>query len=776
MALNESETRAELIDPALKKAGWGVIEGSQIRREFSIAEGRLTGVAGQRHGVLKADYLLIYKGRQLVVLEAKSEDKDYTLGLQQAKDYGQRLDIRFVCSTNGKKIRWVDLITGQEKDIDTYPSPDDVWKTTFPEKNDWRDTFNSIPFAIKPDWSIRYYQGIAVTKAMDTIANGQKRILLTLATGTGKSDIAFQIAWKLFKSSWTLSQDQNRTPRILFLADRNILADQAFNGFSSFNAFSEGALVRIRSEEINKNGYVPQNGSVFFTIFQTLLSGSDSNIQLNSHFKSYSPDFFDVIFIDECHRGGANDESQWRSILEHFKSALQIGLTATPKRTDNVDTYAYFGDPVYIYSLITGINDGYLTPFRLKNYSTSVDNYTLQAGDTVVQGDAEIGQYFTSDKLDNDILIIERERVRVEEFLKNINSKEKTLVFCSNQERALFIRNIFNELKTETDPNYCVRVTSDDHETGEQYLRIFQDNDKFFPTILTTSEKLSTGVDARNVRHIVFLRKAYNIIEFKQIIGRGTRLFHNKDYFTIHDFAQTSELFNDPKWDGDPIEPESEPDKPDAPDAPDGPEDTEGPDNHDDPTETIVIHLSDGTTRSITVLKAISFLDVDGKVINAQDFIIRLFGELPNFFNSEDDLRSLWQDPSTRNNLLAGLANKGFPIDKLNNLRSAIEADKCDIFDVLSYIKFSSQLKTRQERANNAKKTLLKRIPDSQSEFLDYILKQYVNNGFTEFDSENYPSLIAIYFKSLHDGVAALGTPPEAINFFKNIQKELYAH
>ncbi|MDR1578252.1 MAG: DEAD/DEAH box helicase family protein, partial [Deltaproteobacteria bacterium] len=541
MARNESETRAELIDPALKKAGWGVVEGSQIRREYPIAEGRLTGAGGQRQGSFKADYVLVFKGRDLVVIEAKSEANNYTEGLQQAKDYGQRLGLRFACSTNGKQIRWVDLKTGKEKDINAYPSPNDVWKLTFPQKNVWRDIFNSIPFAFKPDWSLRYYQGVAVTKALDAIANGKKRVLLTLATGTGKTDIAFQIARKLFKSSWTLAQDKTRLPRILFLADRNILADQAFNSFSAFNAFSDGALVRVRPEEIKKSGYVPQNGSVFITIFQTLMSGSDDNRQTEPHFKSYEPDFFDIIFIDECHRGGANDESQWREILEYFSPALQIGLTATPKRKDNVDTYAYFGEPIYIYSLKTGINDGYLTPFRLKSYSTSVDDYTLQPGDTVVRGEAEVGQSFNQKQLDNDVLIRERELTRVKEFLNNINSTEKTLVFCSDQDRALYIRDLFNELKNESSPDYCVRVTSDDGENGEQHLRIFQDNDKLFPTILTTSEKLSTGVDARNIRHVVFLRKAHNIIEFKQIIGRGTRLYHTKDYFTIHDFAHTSD-------------------------------------------------------------------------------------------------------------------------------------------------------------------------------------------------------------------------------------------
>ena len=356
---------------------------------------------------------------------------------------------------------------------------------------------------------------------LEAIAAGNFRILLTLATGTGKTFIAFQIAWILFHSRWNLSGEPTRRPRILFLADRNILANQAYNAFS---AFPEDALVRIAPDEIRKKGRVPKNGSIFFTIFQTFMSGQGDT----PYFGDYPPDFFDFIVIDECHRGGANDESNWRGILDYFSPAVQLGLTATPKRKENVDTYAYFGEPVYIYSLKNGINDGFLTPFKVKQIQTTMDYYTFTSDDTVIEGEIEVGKVYEESDFNKNIEIKEREKKRVEIFMNMIDQREKTLVFCATQAHALFVRDCINQFATSTDPNYCHRVTADDGALGEQHLRDFQDNEKSIPTILTTSQKLSTGVDARNIRNIVLMRPINSIIEFKQIIGRGTRLFDGK--------------------------------------------------------------------------------------------------------------------------------------------------------------------------------------------------------------------------------------------------------
>ena len=296
--------------------------------------------------------------------------------------------------------------------------------------------------------------------------------------------------------------------------------------------------------------------SLFFTIFQTFMSGPPKDGKPSPYFGEYPPDFFDFIVIDECHRGGANDESNWRGIMEYFAPAVQLGLTATPKRQENADTYAYFGEPVYIYSLKEGINDGFLTPFRVKQIATTLDEYVYTPDDQVVEGEVESGKRYTEADFNKIIEIKEREAHRVKLFMEQINQNEKTLVFCATQDHALAVRDLINQMKTSTDPNYCQRVTANDGELGNQHLRDFQDNEKTIPTILTTSQKLSTGVDARNIRNIVLMRPINTMIEFKQIIGRGTRLYDGKDYFTIYDFVKAYLHFSDPEWDGEPLEPE----------------------------------------------------------------------------------------------------------------------------------------------------------------------------------------------------------------------------
>src|SRR6266852_1599356 len=568
--MNEAETKAEHIDPALKSAGWGVVDGSRILREYPITLGRIEG-HGRRGKPLIADYVLVYRNHKLAVIEAKAWDKPLTEGVGQAKDYAGKLAIRFTYATNGQGIYGIDMTEGTEGEMPQYPGPEELWSLTFAEQIDWRDRFAAVPFEDKGGFFLpRYYQDIAIERVLEAIAAGRQRILLTLATGTGKTFIAFQIAWKLFHSRWNLSREPSRRPRILFLADRNILANQAYNAFS---AFPEDALQRIEPDEIRKKGKVPKNASLFFTIFQTFMSGpgnadlpigaARNAIQENGapnkpspYFGEYPPDFFDFIVIDECHRGGANDESNWRGILEYFAPAVQLGLTATPKRKDNIDTYAYFGEPVCIYSLKEGINDGFLTPFKVKQISTTLDDYVYTPDDQVVEGEIEAGKRYEESDFNKVIEIREREAARVKIVMEQINQNEKTLVFCATQDHALAVRDLINQMKTCKDPNYCQRVTANDGALGDQHLRDFQDNEKTIPTILTTSQKLSTGVDARNIRNIVLMRNINSMIEFKQIIGRGTRLYDGKDYFTIYDFVKAHHHFNDPEWDGEPLEPE----------------------------------------------------------------------------------------------------------------------------------------------------------------------------------------------------------------------------
>ena len=791
--MNEAETRAEHIDPALKAAGWGVVEGSKILREYPITPGRIEG-HGKRGKALTADYVLVYRNRKLAVNEAKAWDKPLTEGVGQAKDYAGKMAVRFAYATNGQGIYAIDMETGKEGEIATYPTPDGLWAMTFAEADAWRDRFAGVPFEDKGgSHPSRYYQDIAVERVMQAIAGGLMRILLTLATGTGKTFIAFQIAWKLFHARWSLIGEPTRRPRILFLADRNILANQAYNAFS---AFPEDALVRIEPADIRKKGKVPKNGSLFFTIFQTFMSGPPKDGKPSPYFGEYPPGFFDFIVIDECHRGGANDESNWRGILDYFAPAVQLGLTATPKRKDNVDTYAYFGEPVYIYSLKEGINDGFLTPFKVKQIQTTLDYYVYTSDDAVVEGEIEAGKLYEEADFNRSIEIREREKKRVEIFLSQINQNEKTLVFCANQAHALLVRDLINQLKTSKDPNYCVRVTADDGERGEQWLRDFQDNEKTIPTILTTSQKLSTGVDARNIRNIVLMRPINSMIEFKQIIGRGTRLYDGKDYFTIYDFVKAHLNFQDPEWDGPP-----EPDEPcpkcgqnpcacevtpPKPCAKCGKSPCECP---KEPCEVcgklacicekkrkVKVKLADGKERTIQHMMLTTFWHPDGTPMSAQQFMELLFGKLPDFFQSEAELRALWSAPDTRAKLLQGLADKDFGHEKLVAMQQLIEAEKSDLFDVLAYVAYNTPTVTRAERADHARVYINSNFNAKQQAFLNFVLSHYVSVGVEELGQEKLNPLLRLkYHDSITDAVADLGGKPEAIKTdFAGFQKYLY--
>jgi type I restriction enzyme R subunit len=789
--MNEAETRAEHIDPALKAAGWGVVEGSRVMREYRITEGRLQG-AGQRAKPEIADYVLVYRNHKLAVVEAKRRDLPYTEGLAQAKQYAGKIGSRFTYATNGLRIYGVDMQSGEEAEVEAYPTPEELWNRTFAEANDWRERFAAVPFEDKGGmWGSRYYQDSAIDAVLEAIADNQQRILLTLATGTGKTFIAFQLAWKLFKARWNLNRDAARQPRILFLADRNILADQAFN---SFSAFPEDALVRIAPDDIRKKGRVPKNGSVFFTIFQTFMSGPPKDGVPSPYFGEYPPDFFDFIVIDECHRGGANDESTWRGILDYFAPAVQLGLTATPKRKDNADTYAYFGDPVYVYSLKEGINDGFLTPFRVKQYATTLDEYVFTSDDQLVEGEIEAGKLYEEKDFNRSIEIVEREQYRVKLFMEAINQREKTLVFCANQAHALLVRDLINQLKTvSTDPLYCVRVTANDGALGEQYLRDFQDNEKSIPTILTTSQKLSTGVDARNVRNIVLMRPINSMIEFKQIIGRGTRLYDGKDYFTIYDFVKAHKLFNDPEWDGPPDEPEPckkcgrhpcvcarQPEPPcykcgQSPcmcERPPCPKCGQRP----CVCKKVRVKLRDGKERTIQHISVTTFWGAEGKPLSAAQFLEMLFGQLPEFFRDEEELRALWSMPDTRKKLLEGLTEKGFGKAQLSEMQKIIDAENSDLFDVLANVAFAMSPVSRQSRADAAHKAVHENFSSKQQVFLDFVLAHYVQEGVDELEQEKLTKLLRLkYHDSIPDAVADLGGDIGAIrNLFTGFQRYLY--
>ncbi|HEY8098209.1 MAG TPA: DEAD/DEAH box helicase family protein [Methylobacter sp.] len=786
--MNEAETRAEQIDPKLTASGWGVVEDSKVLREFHITAGKIQA-GGMRAKPMIADYILVYKNRKIGVIEAKSDEQAVGEGVAQAKTYAEKLHIDYTYASNGMEIYQISMSSGSEGLVAAFPTPDELWQLTFSDQNDWKDRFDAVPFeSIGGTKGVRYYQEIAVANTLNAIAEEKQRILLTLATGTGKTFIAFQIAWKLFQTRWNLKRDGSRRPRILFLADRNILANQAFNDFT---AFPEDALVRITPKEISKKGSVPTNGSIFFTIFQTFMSGKDNT----AYFGEYPADYFDFIVIDECHRGGANNEGNWRGILEYFAPAVQLGLTATPKRVENVDTYKYFGEPVYIYSLKEGINDGFLTPFKVKRIKTTLDDYIYTSDDQIIEGEIEEGKIYQEADFNRIIVIKEREAKRVQIFLNEINQKEKTIVFCATQDHAAAVRDLINQHCQSKDPKYCVRVTANDGEIGEQYLREFQDNEKSIPTILTTSQKLSTGVNARNVRNIVLMRPVNSMIEFKQIVGRGTRLFDGKEYFTIYDFVDAYHHFADPEWDGEPIEPEicakcgEDPcvceKKLPQPCSVCGMRPCECI-KEPQPVcyvcgqapcvckKKVKIKLRDGKEREIQHMIATSFWGADGKPISVEEFLNKLYGALPSYFQNEEELRQIWSNPITRKAMLDKLADAGYGQSELGELQKLVDAEKSDLFDVLEYIAFNIQPMTREIRVSQAKPRILDGLSLEHRDFLEFVLFKYIDTGFEELDQSRLPNLIELQYHSMTDGAEALGGVDEIRNLFFNFQQHLY--
>jgi type I restriction enzyme R subunit len=768
--MNEAETRAEYIDPKLREAGWGVIEESKIFREFRITPGKIE-IGGIRQKPEIADYVLVHKKRKLAVIEAKKESLAPTEGVAQAKTYAGKLQTAYTYSTNGHEIYEIGMTTGTNGLVTRFPTPDELWNKTYSDQNEWKGKFTNVPFEdVNGSKNARYYQEIAVNRVMDAVAEEKKRILLTLATGTGKTFIAFQIAWKLFQSRWNLSKDGARRPRILFLADRNILADQAFN---AFGAFPEDALVRITPNDIRKKGAVPMNGSIFFAIFQTFMSGPNDT----PYYGDYPSDYFDFIIIDECHRGGANDESNWRGILEYFSPAVQLGLTATPKRKDNTDTYKYFGDPIYIYSLKEGINDGFLTPFKVKRIKTTLDEYIYTSDDMVVEGEVEEGKVYKEDDFARgNIKIIEREEARVKIFLKEINQNEKTIVFCATQGHALLIRDLINKHKESKDPNYCQRVTANDGFLGEQYLREFQDNEKTIPTILTTSQKLSTGVDARNIRNIVLMRPVNSMIEFKQIVGRGTRLFDGKEYFTIIDFVDAYHHFLDPEWDGEPIDKtteEVEPKEPKEPKEPiePGPE----PVPPEEQPRKLKIKLRDGKEREIQHMIQTSFWSAEGKPISVEEFLNAMLGALPHFFKDEKELREIWSNPVTRKSFMEKISMEGFEIEQLETLQKMIDAKDSDLFDVLLYVMSAKKPISRSERVQMSKDEIFGGLDQKHKDFIEFVISKYQERGVEELDEEKLPQLLKLKYHAISDAEKTLGGVEMIRGAFFDFQKHLYS-
>ncbi|MCF4101031.1 DEAD/DEAH box helicase family protein [Gillisia sp. M10.2A] len=767
--ISEADTRANFIDPNLAQSDW---TSENITREYYFTDGRK--LIGNRRGKrLFLDYLLKYNNTSLALIEAKKLGEHPTKGLQQALDYAEKLRINFVYSSNGKQIYEFDRRKGKGEYIEKFPSPKELYRRLNSSNFQLKEKLHSIPFHLTGPMRPRYYQEIAVNKVMESIAEDKKRILLTLATGTGKTFISFQIVHKLIQAKWNL-EGQSRRPRILFLADRNVLADQAINTFNPY----ESDLVKIDGEEVrNRNGVVPTNAFIFFAIYQAIAERED----IGGYYTEYPSDFFDLIVIDECHRGSANEEGSWRAILEHFKPAVHLGLTATPKREDNVDTYKYFGKPVYEYSLKDGISDGFLTPYKLKRVRTNIDEYIHTSDSKVVQGEVTKDRYELKE-FDKTITIIQRTDLLAKAILNNIGKMDKTIVFCANQDHALDLRDRINQHKSVTDPYYCVRVTSDEGKIGRIHLESFQDNDKDIPVILTSSKMLTTGVDARNVRNIVLTTSIGSMVEFKQIIGRGTRIYEGKDFFTIIDFVGASDLFYDSEWDGIPDE-EVITDETGEEDGDDNeikkkrkkPKVKEPTEDYE-PKEKLIIELSNGRKLKVIDIET-RYIDDNGKPLTAREFLEKLVGKLPAIYQNEDQLRKIWSNPDTRKFLMKDLGELGFDREQLNVLREMIASPECDLFDVLSHISFSSELMTRKERAANVRKnqqffTVYENL--KAKEFLEYVISHYEKFGVEELGRERLGDLVKLKLGSTKDAKMIFGDMNKLVTAYYSLQENIY--
>ncbi len=766
---SEADTRANYIDPALCAAHW---LPRHIIREHYFTDGRKLagGVRGRRCFV---DYLLHKDNRYLAVVEAKKESEHPTKGLQQAIDYAKKLLVRFVYSSNGKQIYEFDLETGKGDYIEFYPTPQELENRYAGVNSDIGQQLRNVPFHLEGSMQPRYYQELAVHAATDAIGKGKSRVLLTLATGTGKTFIAFQIVHKLLQSRWNKESLGTRRPRILFLADRNILADQAINTFNSY----EKDLIKINGEEVRKRGgVVPTNAHIFFAIYQAIAEREN----IEGYYKAYPSDFFDLVMIDECHRGSANETGSWRAILDHFGSAVHVGLTATPKREDNVDTYDYFGKPAFEYSLKAGINDGFLTPYRVKRVRTNLDELVLTKDDQVIEGESGQDVYQVED-YDKKIIVDERTELVAKAILENINPLDKTIVFCENQNHALTMRDMINKHKKVKDPHYCVRVTSDEGKVGRQLLEKFQDNDKDIPAIITSSQMLTTGVDARNVRNVVLDRTVGSMVEFKQIVGRGTRVFDGKDYFTIVDFRGATNKFYDKDWDGEPEAPDpggaGEPTPPLY--TPEPPRETGGTEPEPgEPKPRLKVKL--GKHRELKVIDVETrYIDESGKPLTVQEFVERLIKQLPGLFKSVDELRRIWSDPDERETLLGKLVEAGFDKDQLASLRRMFEAEECDIFDLLAFLAFEQPMATRKARADQVRTNSAffnQYQQEKAQKFLHFVLNRYEKTGSTELSREHLPALIELSgLGTVKDASTAFGGKPDHLLMaFKQLQQQLY--
>ncbi|EAI4303938.1 DEAD/DEAH box helicase [Campylobacter lari] len=748
---SEDDTRVKLIDVKLHASSWSE---ENIIRNYYFTDGRK--LIGNKRGERKfADYLLKFQNNNLAIIEAKKFSKDPLDGLSQGIEYAKILNVAFVYSTNGDKIYEYNLKTSSGEYIEKFPTPNELFARIYGNLKEWQYKLLSQRELYIPQKELRYYQKIAVDKVIEALINGKNRILLTLATGTGKTTIAFALCYRLLEARWNKT-NQDKKPKILFLCDRVSLRDQALGEFNPI----EGDCVAVSAQELRKNnGRVPTSANVFFGIYQSLASNSKEQENANEEQESkfylqYPKDFFDLIIIDECHRGGANEEGSWAGVLEYFSSATHLGLTATPKKSDNVDTYRYFGGSVYEYSLKDGIEDGFLTPYKVKRVTTTLSEGYVYNPDDIIEGELEKG-FYKINEFERNIHLPQYNDFLAKEILKLINPMDKTIIFCANQAHASEVKRAIDKFKSVKRDDYCVRVTSDEGKIGLEYLKQFQDNDKSYPVILTSSKMLTTGVDARNVRNIVLLANIGSIIEFKQIIGRGTRVYEGKDFFTILDFTGVTRLFYDPKWDGEQIKDEEKTEV----------KTIQNKREQSSPKETIkqkevTVHLK-GTKLKVLDITT-SYIGDSDKPLSTKEFLEFLVGKLAEFYNDETRLREIWSNQASRKEFLQKLEKDRISEQVLEELTVIFEQKDCDVYDVLAHLSFNTEIKTRHERVLNVKNSaFLKRLQKEKAlKLVEFLLDRYQEYGIKDFDSG---------LKTLID-LSSLGSVKELVSEFEGME------
>lgn len=790
MSRNEAKTRKELIDPKLKSSGW-FNHDWQIDPEYKITAGRIhfDGKSANRAKPTYADYLLRYSSSlAIAVVEAKAEDCHYLEGERQAKEYAKKLGLWFAYATNGHEIEFFNLKAGTQAKVDRFHTPEELWELYLKESgfdkkaekqkaliHDYYDE-SSIGQKRRP----RYYQEKAVTKSIEAIVHGKKRILVTMATGTGKTFTSIQLVYKLWKAK--------QVKKILFIVDRNLLADQAFADFDG--AMDKDACYRLKPEEKNW----PLGRDLYFGIYQSLVGGDEHEESVNNiktdRFKEFPPDYFDLIVIDEAHRGARRSQdgeatSSWFKLLEYFNSAIQVGLTATPKRDESNDTYAHFGEPVVVYSLKDGIQDGYLAPYIIKRVTSNIDalGYRPDSADIIdVRGkQLEVKDYLTPD-FERQLSIPQRTRAFAYHLLRHLFSTDplgKTLVFCLNQEHALdmakYCREAFEQYKQkyglhDYKGDYAVRITGNDKNSDGKYddLEKFKNLDSFQPIIVTTSKLLTTGVDVKNIKNIVIFRNIGSMVEFKQIIGRGTRTYEPQDrakeklgFFILEYANYSTQLFNDPEWDDEPqefindgtivVDDEPEDQSSLTKEAPvpvtEKEAEEEGVDTgsgiyvETEPTivDNIKYRMSEAflSGRIVMAAESIALTGPDGKPMSADEFRIYQSTILKEQFKSLSDLSKIWKDQQSRKEFEEQAASMGINLDALTNIFfEKHQIRNVDTFDVIANLLFEEKYLTKEERITKAKE-----LNPSTFSFKNEIKDSFVSDLLAVYEDMEYRSL-----------------------------------